>query len=101
MAKQSTKLLELISEVNRVAEYDIQELTVFLYTDSKQMENFKCQFVIECDTIVMAIINHPAANLVGPGRPRALPPSWGGALQLSPRPPPQNLGKPYMKCFSV
>lgn len=73
------KLLELINEVNKVAEYDVQELTVSLYTGSKQMENFKCQLVIECDTIVMATINQPAANLTGPGRPRALPPSWGAA----------------------
>lgn len=30
-------------------------------------ENFKCQFVIICDTIFIATINHPTPNLVHQG----------------------------------
>lgn len=41
------------------------------------MGKFKCQFVIICDTTLVAIINHPTPNLVGPGRPSTLPWSCG------------------------
>lgn len=41
------------------------------------MEKFKCQFVIICDTTLVAIINHPTPNLLGPGRPSTFPWSWG------------------------